>query len=79
MLVRFKPVTSIIDDFDRIINSTLHSYPEFNRTNRLSGVSMKDTGEQVLVNVELPGIAKEDVKVNVNDLMMLTALSYKLL
>jgi len=28
---------------------------------------MNDTGEQVQVNVELPGVAKEDIKVNVHD------------
>ena len=67
MLVRFKPVTSIFDDIDSIINSSLVAYPTAHRSNRLSGISMKDTGEQVQVNVELPGVAKEHVTVNVND------------
>ncbi len=67
MLVRFKPVTSIFDDIDSIINSSYVAYPTADRSNRLSGISMKDTGEQVQVNVELPGVAKEHVKVNVND------------
>ena len=67
MLVRFKPVTSIFDDLDTIINSSLVTYPVSHRANRLSGVSIKDGGEQVHVSVELPGVAKEDVKVNVND------------
>ncbi|MDP1677054.1 MAG: Hsp20/alpha crystallin family protein [Bacteroidota bacterium] len=67
MLVRFKPVESIFEEIDSIVNSALVTYPTINRTNRFSGVSMKDTGEQVLVNVEIPGVVKEDVKVNVND------------
>jgi len=67
MLVRFKPVASIFDDIDSIINSSLVSYPAAHRTNRVSNISMNDTGEQVHVNVELPGVAKEDVKVNVHD------------
>jgi HSP20 family protein len=67
MFVRFKPVVSIFDDLDSIINSTIVSSPKNNRANRITGVSMKDTDEQVQVNVELPGVAKEDVKVNVND------------
>lgn len=67
MLVRFKPVTSIFDEFDSIINSAIVSSQKNNRTNRITGMSMIDTGEQVQVNVELPGVAKEDVNVNVND------------
>lgn len=67
MLVRFKPVSNIFDDIDTIINSSLVSYPGIQRTNRFTGISMKDSGEQVQVNVELPGVAKENVKVNVND------------
>jgi HSP20 family protein len=67
MLVRFKPITSIFDEIDSVVNTALATYPEVNRRNRLSGVSMKDTGEQVLVNVELPGVVKSDVTVNVNN------------
>jgi HSP20 family protein len=67
MLVRFKPVSNIFDDIDSIINSSLVSYPGIQRTNRFTGISMKDSGEQVQVNVELPGVAKENVRVNVDD------------
>ncbi len=67
MLVRFKPITNIFDEIDSIVNTALVSHPTVNRTNRFSGVVMKDTGEQVLVNVDLPGISKSDVTVNVND------------
>ncbi len=67
MLVRFKPVASIFDDIDSIINSSLVSYPASHRINRVSNISMNDTGEQVHVNIELPGVVKEDVKVNVHD------------
>lgn len=70
MLVRFQPVPNIFDEIDTLINSTLLPFPTINRVNRgsrFSGVSMKDSGEQVHVLIELPGVAKEDVNVNVND------------
>lgn len=70
MLVRFQPVTNILDEIDTLINSTLVPFPgisKINRTDRTSGVTMKDSGEQVLVTVALPGIKKEDVTVNLND------------
>ncbi len=67
MLVRFKPVTSIFDEIDSIVNTALVSPHAVNRMNRFSGISMKDTGEQVLVNVDLPGISKQDVTVNLNN------------
>ena len=77
MLVRFKPVTSIFDDIDSIINSSPVSYPATHRTSRVSNISMNDTGEQVHVNVELPGVAKEDVKVQVNDGMLTISVERK--
>jgi len=70
MLVRFQPVSNIFDEINTIINSSLVPFPTINdmkRYSRFGGVSMKENGEQVHVSVELPGIAKQDVKVNVND------------
>ncbi|MFA5833640.1 MAG: Hsp20/alpha crystallin family protein [Bacteroidota bacterium] len=70
MLVRFQPVSNIFDEINTIINSSLVPFPAINdmkRYSRFGGVSMKENGEQVHVSVELPGIAKQDVKVNVND------------
>ncbi len=70
MLVRFQPITNIFDDIDTLINSALVPVPAINRLNRGSrytGVSIKDSGDQVQVIVDLPGVAKDDVKVNVND------------
>jgi len=70
MLVRFQPVTNIFDEIDTLINSTFIPFPAvkgISHSGRTGGVSMKDSGEQVQVNIELPGVSKEDVKVNVND------------
>lgn len=70
MLVRFHPVSSIFHEIDTILNSTLIPFPganRFERSNRSTGLSVKDTGEQVQVSMELPGVAKQDVSVNVNN------------
>ncbi|MFZ4622224.1 MAG: Hsp20/alpha crystallin family protein [Bacteroidota bacterium] len=70
MLVRFQPVSNIFDEIDTLINSTMVPFPStgtFERRNRFTGVTVKDTGEQVHVTVELPGVSKQDVSVNVNN------------
>ena len=70
MLVRFQPVSNIFNEIDSIINSSLVPTATINyakRFGRFSGISMKENGDQLQVTVELPGIAKEDVKVNINE------------
>ncbi len=70
MLVRFKTAPSIFNEVDTLINSALFPFPSINRTerfDRFTGVSVKDTGEQIQVNMLLPGVKKEDVKVQLND------------
>lgn len=70
MLVRFQPVTNIFNEIDSIINSTLIPYPavrRFERNGRFAGISVNETQDQVTVRMELPGVAKEDVTVNVNN------------
>ncbi len=70
MVIRFQPVTNIIDEIDTFINSSMIPFPSvkrINNTGRFGAVSMKESPEQVHVNVELPGITKQDVTVNVND------------
>ncbi len=70
MLVRFQPVSNIFDEIDTIINSTLVPFPAGNRSERsgrFSSLSVKDSGEQLHVSLELPGLSKQDVSVNVNN------------
>ena len=67
MLVRFQPVTTIFDEIDSLINGRLIPYPTVNRTNRFPGITLKDTGEELNVVVQLSGVTKEDVKVNLNN------------
>jgi HSP20 family protein len=70
MLVRFQPVSHFFNEIDSIINSTAVPFPlinGINRAGRFGGVSVKESADQVQVCVELPGIAKKDVHVSVND------------
>jgi HSP20 family protein len=70
MLVRFQPVSHFFNEIDSIINSTAVPFPlinGINRAGRFGGVSVKESADQVQVCVELPGIAKQDVHVSVND------------
>jgi HSP20 family protein len=70
MLVRFQPVSSIFNEIDSLINSTLIPFPEvrrIERSGRIAGVSVNESAEQVTVRVELPGVSKEDITVNVNN------------
>jgi HSP20 family protein len=70
MLVRFAPVSNIVDEIDSIFNTRVAPFPfvkQIERNNRFAGVSMRDSGDQVTITVELPGVDKKDVAVNVND------------
>jgi HSP20 family protein len=70
MLVRFQPVSGIFNEIDSIINSALIPFPDvrrFDRTGRFAGMSVNESAEQVTVRVELPGVLKEDIAVNVNN------------
>ncbi len=70
MVVRFQPVSHFFNEIDSIINSTAVPFPfinSINRAGRFGGVSVKESGDQVQVCVELPGVAKQDVNVSVND------------
>jgi HSP20 family protein len=67
MLVRYQTIPSLFNDIDELFNVTL---PVLNRVrpsypNR--GVSVKDSGDVLNVVVEIPGVAKEDVKVTLHD------------
>lgn len=70
MLVRFAPVSNIVDEIDSIFNTRVAPFPfvkPIERKNRFAGVSMRDSGDQVTITVELPGVEKKNVSVNVND------------
>ena len=70
MLVRFQPVTNLLDEIDSLINSTVVPFPLINKMSspgRIGGVSMKENGDTVQVTVDLPGVAKQDVAVKVHD------------
>lgn len=67
MLVQYKTIPSLFNDIDELfditfpaLTSVLPLYPNY-------GVSVKDTGDALNVTVELPGVAKEDVKVTLHD------------
>lgn len=67
MLVRFQPVTTLFEELDSFINSPLTRYPVYQRSNRFADVAVKDNGEETHVIVQLPGIAKDDVTIGLND------------
>ena len=70
MLVRFQPTTNIFEEIDSLINSAAVPFPVINRitnSGRIGGVAMKEDGDNIQVTVDLPGVAKEDVSVKVND------------
>ena len=70
MVVRFQPVSTLFDEIDSLINSPITRYPSYRQTNRFAGVAMKESGEEVQVFVQLPGIAKNDVKIGLHDTVL---------
>jgi len=77
MLVRYQSIPSLFDDIDELFNVTL---PAFNRVRPFypnRGVSVKDSGDALNVVVELPGVAKEDVKVTLHDDVLTVAAERK--
>jgi HSP20 family protein len=67
MLVRFQSVPSIFNEIDSLFNSPLVHYPSVRSPRRFTDVAMKDSGDQLNIVAQLPGIAKEDVRVQLND------------
>ncbi len=70
MLVKFKPFTSIFDEIDSMINANAVSIPAADysvRSGRFGAMSMKDSGDQVTIRVELPGVDKSNVALKLND------------
>lgn len=66
MLVRYKTFPSLFD-IDELFNTSIPVLNRLNLTEPMRGVAVKDAGDAVNVTVELPGVAKEDVKVTLHD------------
>lgn len=77
MLVRYKTFPSFFNEIDDLFTTT---YPHFNRVRFVEqsrGVVVKDSGDAFSVFVELPGVAKEDVKVTLHDDVLTVAAERK--
>ncbi len=66
MLVRYKTFPSLFD-IDELLNTSIPVLNRLNVVEPMRGVAVKDSGDAVNVIVELPGVAKEDVKVTLHD------------
>ncbi len=70
MIVRVQPMVNVFDEIDSILNSTIVpgiTVRNQDRVSRFAGLSVKDSGEQLQVRMEIPGVAKQDISVNVNN------------
>ena len=66
MLVRFQSVPTLFNDIDSLLGLPFVSYPKNRRFGHSADVAVKDSGDMVTVVAQLPGVAKDDVKVNMN-------------
>ena len=66
MLVRYKTFPSLFD-IDEIFNTSIPGLNRLSIVESMRGFAVKDAGDAVNVLVELPGVAKEDVKVTLHD------------
>ena len=63
----FSELLSLKDDFDRIFRDFMGFYPaETLREGWLPPVDIKETPDNIVVSVEVPGMKKEDIKVVLN-------------
>ncbi|MEW6061994.1 MAG: Hsp20/alpha crystallin family protein [Bacteroidota bacterium] len=76
MLVRYKTFPSLFD-IDELFNTSIPVWNSLNVVEPMRGVAVKDTGDTVNVIVELPGVAKEDVKVTLHDGVLTVAAERK--
>lgn len=80
MVVRFTPVTNIVDEIDSILNTAAFPFPlgkQLERKNRFAGLSVRDSGDQVHIQLELPGVQKHDVNVQVKDGLLVVSAERK--
>ncbi|NUN71174.1 MAG: Hsp20/alpha crystallin family protein [Bacteroidetes bacterium] len=66
MLVRFRHVPDITDHFDALLRNTILPVT-VERTQRNNGFSLRESNDQLTVTLELPGVAKNDITVNVRE------------
>lgn len=67
MIVRFQPVPSVISDIDSYFGIPFPSFQSAGRVRHTSRVMMKESDTALTVVAELPGVAKEDVTIQVNE------------
>jgi len=67
MLVRYQPYQSLLEDIEDLFATSFPLLQPFESFVPTYGVAMKDSGEELKVIVELPGVAKENVKVTLHD------------
>ena len=77
MLVRAHSIPSLFGDIDELFSTAFPVTHPYQRSNTVSGVTMKDAGESVDVTFDLPGIAKSDVKVTLHDGVLTVAAERK--
>jgi HSP20 family protein len=79
MLVRFqrfpllRPSWDNVMDFERDVDSLFDTFPggTFSpQTRRVPAIDIRDAENQTMIAVELPGVAKEDVKISVDKGML---------
>jgi HSP20 family protein len=70
MLVRYKTVPSFLNEIDGFFNPARPIVNRYSFVNSTHGVVVKESGDLITVIVELPGIAKEDIKVTMHDTVL---------
>lgn len=74
MLVRYQTFPSLFEDIEDLFRGSIPVLRHAQNIVPSYGVAMKDSGDAVNVAVELPGVAKDDVKVTLHDnLLTITA------
>lgn len=71
-LVRYRPMTNLFnfrDEMNRLFDGFFRGVPDVNEHFTTYGpdVDIKETDNDVLVSVEIPGMDQKDIKVNVRD------------
>lgn len=76
MFVRLQPAVSLFDEIDTLFRQPFTTFPAAERVARPwhRPVTIRETENDVTVTMEVPGVAKEDVQVSVqNDTLTITA------
>ena len=75
-LTSVNPIMQLHREMDRLFNNTLHNFPgmlnsssdwpEMSSTDLSPSLDIKDTDDNYLINLEIPGVAKEGVDIRVD-------------